>query len=65
MLLGFLLNQFAVLEQIADQGIDLLQAQGSRGTMLEVMLEEAVLVHSHLQSQSTGFVHCRRAEFFC
>ena len=32
--------------------------------MLEVMLHEAVLVYSHLQSQSTGLVHRGRAEFF-
>src|SRR5215471_7559289 len=60
----FLLDQVAVLEQITDQGIDLLQAQGSRGTVLEVMLDEAALVYPHLESQSTGFVHRCGAEFF-
>jgi hypothetical protein len=59
-----LLNEVAVLEQIADQGIDLLQAQGSGWTVLEVMFEEAVLVDTHLQSQGTGLVHGRWAELF-
>ena len=63
-LLGFLLNQIAVLEQIANQGIDLLQAHGSRRAVLEVVSDEAILVHSHLQNHGTSFIHRRCTKLF-
>ena len=62
MLLGFLLNQIAILDEIADERINLLEGKRSRWTVLQVMPNEAILVDSHLQSQGTSFLDRRRAE---
>src|SRR5713226_4968478 len=63
-LLGFLFNEIAVLDQLADQGIDLLQAQGGGGTVLEIVPDKAVLVYSHLQSYRASLIDRWSAEFF-
>src|SRR5208282_4909490 len=61
---GFLFNQIAVLDQLADQGIDLLQAQGDGRTALEIVPDKAVLVDSHLQRYRASLIDRRDAKFF-
>ena len=48
-LLGFVINEVAVLHQLADEGIDLPQGQRDRRAALQVAADEAVVRHPDLQ----------------
>src|SRR5271165_1403540 len=58
-LLGSVINQVAVLHQLADQRIHLLQTEWGLGVALQIAADKAVLLHSHLQRSGAGFIDRR------
>src|SRR4029434_6502093 len=54
---GFVLDEVAVLGQLADQWIDLVQAQRQLRMSLQVEAHEAVLAGAHFQSDGAGIVN--------
>src|SRR5712691_1083509 len=55
-LLASVVNEVAILDQLADQGIDLLQAQWGLRTALEIAPDKLVLVHSYFEGDGTSIV---------
>ena len=60
-LLGFVIDEVAVLHQFADQGIDLVQAEWGLRTTFQIAADEAVFMHAHFERGGAGFIDCRGA----
>src|ERR1039457_7163182 len=62
-LLGSVINKVAVLHQLTDQGIHLLQTERGLRVALQIAPDEAVFLHSHLQRSGAGFIDRRGTVF--
>jgi hypothetical protein len=62
LLLHTLLNEFAVVHQFADQGIDLLQAQWSLRMSFQIAAHEAIFVHLQFEGGGAGFLDGGQSE---
>src|SRR5271165_5702599 len=58
-LLGSVVNQVAVLHQLANQRIHLLQTEWGLRVALQIAPDKAVFLHSHLQRSGAGFIDRR------
>jgi hypothetical protein len=64
LLLGSGVDEIAVLDQLADQRIDLLQSQGCLGTTFWVAADKPVFLHSHFECGSASIVDSCSTELF-
>src|SRR6266702_3442711 len=60
-LLSSVVDEVAVLHQLADQGIDLLQTEWGLRAAFQIAADETVFLHSHFQRSSAGFIDRRGA----
>src|ERR1035438_5940204 len=60
-LLGFVVDEVAVLHQLADQGIDLVQTQWSLRAAFQIAADEAIFLHSHVERGGASFIDRRGA----
>src|SRR5665647_2261911 len=60
---GFVFDEVAVLGQLADQRIDLVQAQRKLRLALQVAAHEAVLMGAHFERRGAGIVDAGNAVF--
>jgi hypothetical protein len=56
LLLGSVVDEIAVLDQFADQRIDLLQSQGCLGATFKVAADKPIFLHSHFECGSASVV---------
>jgi hypothetical protein len=57
-------NQIAILHQLADEGIDLLQTEWGWWATLQIAADEAIFLNSHVQRGGASFISGCRAIFF-
>jgi len=57
-----LVNEIAILDQLANEGIHVPQAE--LGSALQITTDELIFVDSHLQGYGTSLLGSRRAELF-
>jgi PAS domain-containing protein len=60
-LLGFVVDEVAVLHQLADQGIDLLQTEWGLGAAFQIAADKAIFLDSHFQRSGAGLIDRRGA----
>ena len=58
------MDQLTVVDQFADQRVDLAQTEGGLRTTLQVAAHETIFVHAHLEGCGASFIDGGRAIFF-
>jgi hypothetical protein len=55
------IDEIAVLHQLANEGIDLLQTEWGLGAAFQIATNEAIFLDTHFERGGAGFIGCGRA----